>query len=119
MENHFTINILLISDTLRIFWFVVWIEQKMWNKKKHSTDNQMIAVIEQKINIPDTPDISYIMRFSHTPSRTQLSHLLDEFLCFEESPQIEHLPCGQSQQAAHTEYAEEQYSVGGRFCKRK
>lgn len=44
--------------------------------------------------------------------------LLDEFLCLEVSSQVQYLPCGKTQQTAHTEYAEEQYTTICRFCGR-
>lgn len=46
-------------------------------------------------------------------------NLLDEFLCFEVSSQVQHLPGGETQQTAHTEYAEEQYTAVCRFCGRR
>lgn len=42
--------------------------------------------------------------------------LVDKFLRFEISSQIEHLPSGQAQQTAHTEYAEKQNAIVCRFC---
>lgn len=41
--------------------------------------------------------------------------LLDQLLGLEESPEIENLPRGQTEQTAHAEDAEEQNSVVGRF----
>lgn len=37
--------------------------------------------------------------------------LLDQLLRLEVASQVQHLPCGQAQQAAHTEDAEDQYPV--------
>lgn len=45
-----------------------------------------------------------------------LLRLINEFLRLEVSSQVEHLPGGQTQQTAHTEYTKEQYSIIGGFC---
>ena len=43
-------------------------------------------------------------------------HLIDELFRLEEATQVEHLPCGQTEEAAHGEEAEvEDLRVGG-FC---
>lgn len=49
-------------------------------------------------------------------SATRGWYLLDEFLGLEEPPQVEHLPRGQTQQAAHTKDAEEQHPIVGGLC---
>lgn len=41
--------------------------------------------------------------------------LLDKLLCLEVATQVEHLPDGQAEQAAHTEDAEVKYLRVGRF----
>lgn len=46
---------------------------------------------------------------SHPSNSIRFS--LDEFLGFEKSSQIEHLPGGESKQATHAEYTEEEDSV--------
>lgn len=57
-------------------------------------------------------------RENHETRREDLSpHFtifsLDEFLCFEITSEIEHLPCCETKKTAHTKYTEEQYSVVG------
>lgn len=44
---------------------------------------------------------------------------LDEFLCFEVTSEIQHLPSRQTKQTAHAEYTKEQYSVICRLYKRR
>lgn len=43
--------------------------------------------------------------------------LLDQLLCLEEAPQVEHLPCSQPNETAHGEYAEVQHTCVGGFCR--
>ena len=49
----------------------------------------------------------------------RIRDLLDEFLGLEESAEVEHLPCGQTQQTTHGEDAEVEDAGVGRFWKRK
>lgn len=46
-------------------------------------------------------------------SRRVADHLLDQLLRLEVSPKVQHLPGGQSEQAAHAEHAEDEHPVVG------
>lgn len=48
---------------------------------------------------------------------TREKSLLDELLCLEESSKVQHLPCSETEQTAHTENTEKQHSIVGRFWK--
>lgn len=54
---------------------------------------------------------------ANTSPRVDQRLSLDKLLGFEETSQIQHLPGGEAEQAAHAEYAEEQDSVVCGFCK--
>ena len=47
------------------------------------------------------------------------SRLLDELLCLEVAPQVEHLPGGEAEEAAHTEHTEVQNPRAGRLWGRE
>ena len=52
-------------------------------------------------------------------NRLSQADLFNEFGGFEVASQVEDLPGGQAQQAAHAENAEVQHPTVGRFCKHK
>lgn len=53
------------------------------------------------------PDISIHTSKKKKQNNFSFDPFLDEFLCFEESSQIQNLPSCQAQKAAHSKYAEE------------
>lgn len=53
---------------------------------------------------------------SYTPGKELQDTLLDQLLCLEEAPQVEDLPCSQTDETAHGEYAEVQHTSVGGLC---